>query len=79
MTRDQFKKALQAELSAGAISFRNPLKDISELNTFTCLKFAYPVDEDTKQWLNSRFTHGISDTNTDATIIFINNPFTYYH
>ena len=74
MTKTSFKKSLQSELNANAISFRNPIKEVTDIGVNTCIVFSYPVDDNTKQWLNNRFKHGVSDTNTDGRLIFINTP-----
>lgn len=74
MTKRQFKKSLQSELNANVISFRNPIKEVCDVGVNTCIVFNYPVDDNTKQWLNNRFLHGVSDTNTDGRLIFVNTP-----
>lgn len=77
MTNAQFKSSLQSELNADCISFRNPIDEVGEIGANTYIKFKYPVDADTKIWLQNRFKNGIMNDITDyssSCIVLINTP-----
>lgn len=75
MTNAQFKKALQLELQENVVSFRNPIKEVCEVGVNTCIVFSYPVDDNTKEWLNRRFMWGVTIANIDnERVIFVNTP-----
>lgn len=72
MTNAQFKKDLNAELAAfGSI---RRIKKVTETGVNTTLVFKTGLDMKTVEWLNNRFSNGISLTDTDHSLVFINTP-----
>jgi len=76
MTKNQFKKALNAELWAADMAEYKVIK-VDEIGANTVLYFdikKMPVNMRLLRWLNDRFQNGISITKKNRSLVFINTP-----
>lgn len=76
MTKNQFKKWINAELKASNMA-EYSVKKVDEIGVNTVLVFdtvRMPVNMRLLRWLNDRFQNGISVTDTDHSLVFINTP-----
>lgn len=71
MTTANFKRGIQSELTS--VGHNNKILAVGEDDQLhTTIVFAQPLTENTKKWLNSRFTCGISVIS--ETSVYLNHP-----
>jgi hypothetical protein len=73
MKKSEFKKSLQSELKHA--NFIAKIETVTDVDVNTAIRFTSPVTKELAEWLNNRFSNGITlSPNTDLNLVFVNTP-----
>ena len=66
------KNGIQHELYEEGLPFS--IESVKEIGVNTVFRFKNPVNKDVIEWMDNRFKHGISISETDRNLVIINTP-----